>query len=226
MPRSDICQFGHEFQDLFDQHRHHAGRGGVLGAFADRRCRLHELHHPGPLKHRSGELPLAFDEQFGDRHFQHLLPLQQIRDPEITVGLLLSADRRQRCAQPPRDIAERHALKSSHFGNAMQLPLLTAGGSLVCVPSILCGPQGIRVFDVCDRQRVIEHVVVIVVVVIPASVPAVNSGHGGILLRLGGVGEECLLLPTFDRSICARVAVLSHTQRLGRAFAQRGKISW
>jgi hypothetical protein len=108
----------------------------------------------------------------------------------------------------------------------MQLPLLTAGGSLVCVPSILCGPQGIRVFDVCDRQRVIEHVVVIVVVVIPASVPAVNSGHGSILLRLGGEGEECFLLPTFDRIMCAGVAVLSNTQRLSRAFAQRGKISW
>ena len=46
VPGRHIRQFGHEFQDLFDEHRHHSGGHGVLGAFADRRSRLHQLDHP------------------------------------------------------------------------------------------------------------------------------------------------------------------------------------
>jgi hypothetical protein len=46
------------------------------------------------------------------------------------------------------------------------------------------------VLDIGDRQRVIEHVVPVVVVFIPVSVPAVNCGHGYIPLHMSGEPRE------------------------------------
>jgi hypothetical protein len=74
----------------------------------------------------------------------------------------------------------------------MHLPLLVLVlvDSQPRVSSICRSPQRIGVFDVGDCQRIVEHVIrVVVVVVIPISVPAVNSGHGSIPLHMDGSVE-------------------------------------
>ena len=181
MPRCHVGKLRHDLQDLINEHLDHPHDCRLPRSLADRGGSLHELHHPRPLEHGPGELALSLDEQLGHRHLEHLLPPQQVGEPQVRVGLLLTPHERQRHAQPASHVAERHALLPPHVGDSVKRGLPPSDEPVGVIHRTGRASE-IGMFAIGDGQRIRESVVRIVKPVLAVAV-VVHSGHAGFLPR-------------------------------------------
>lgn len=82
VPRANVFQLGHHFDQLIDKHLRHA-LDRNRSTLVNRSGGLHQPNHAGSLHDRAGKGLVGFLDEFTQRHIERPLPFVQIAEPQV-----------------------------------------------------------------------------------------------------------------------------------------------